>query len=690
MDVNLLEAALDYADLGYRVFPLLPGEKTPATTRGCLDATSDPDLIEEAWGNAAYNIGIATDGLLVVDIDGMSNPWLSTLGADRLYDFAGCPTCRTPRGGRHIYFKQPAGEWRNTTSVIAPNVDTRADGGYVVAPPSFLESGGGYVWLKEHELTNDLREPPAWLVDRLTKPRRDRGTVKTVDISSGGNPIPSGQRNAALTSLAGAMRRYGMTEAEIVAALHVINCSRCIPPMAEDEVEKIAKSVSRYEPDQFATAGVEHEWDGMSPVQRAKPLPSHLLKPPGTISEIIDYNLATAHRRQPILALAGALALMSVITGRKVRDDADTRTNLYILGVAGSGTGKEHARKVNKNLLYSAGADCLVGPESPASSTGLISAIKHQPAILLQWDEMGRLLATLQGKYAGPHLANVLTSLMKLFTSSDSIYYSDAYADPTKNAKINQPHAVLYGTTVPKNLYENLSEDSISDGFLGRLLIFETETPHPDYQQPARADMANIVDTIKEWVNEGGGNLSSLNPEPRTLPTTPEAAVVWEDFRAECLRLERVAEKNAPLWTRAVEKARKLALLHACSRRSEAVDLEAANWGREMATALTERLAMVAGDWIADNRGQAVRNLIVRWLKEQPGYTATLRELARTNKSITPREMDEAVKQLTEREGIAHTFTETAGGRPALKIRLLGHADGTFVTEPLAESAPIA
>ena len=48
------------------------------------------------------------------------------------------------------------------------------------------------------------------------------------------------------------------------------------------------------------------------------------------------------------------------------------------------------------------------------------------------------------------------------------------------------------------------------------------------------------------------------------------------------------------------------------------------------------------------------------------------------------------VKQLTEREGIAHTFTETAGGRPALKIRLLGHADGTFVTEPLAESAPIA
>lgn len=69
-----------------------------------------------------------------------------------------------------------------------------------------------------------------------------------------------------------------------------------------------------------------------------------LLNVPGFISRVMEHNLVTAHRPQPTLALGGALALQSALAGRQLADEAGTRTNMYILALAGSGCGKERAR----------------------------------------------------------------------------------------------------------------------------------------------------------------------------------------------------------------------------------------------------------------------------------------------------------------------------------------------------------
>lgn len=685
---DLLQAALDYADLGFRVFPLKPGEKVPASENGLLDATTDAALIEQTWQSTPYNLGIATDGMLVVDIDGRNNPWLSTLG-ERAYELMGCPIVRTPSGGSHRYFKQPAGRtFRNTTSAIAPRVDTRANGGYVVAPPSFLESGGGYQWMPEFELVSNLNEPPKWLIDLLDDDKPDRPAVITHKEHGDGNPIPSGQRNDTLARMAGVQRRYGATQAEIVASLHVTNCSRCQPPMPAAEVEQIAASICRYTPDQFATGAVEGHYYELTGAKQPNPFPVELLRPPGFLSKVIDYNLAGAYRQQPILALAGAVALLATITGRKVRDDVGTRTNLYILGVGASGSGKDRSRVVNKDLLFRANAQQFIGPESPASASGLFSAVHHQPAILLQWDEIGRLLSTLGGKFVSPHLANITTVLMKLFTSSASIYYGDAYSDREKNKFIPQPHAVLYGTTVPKNLYENMSADSISDGFLGRLLIFESETPSPDYRDPETPDPAELVELIRGWTETAkGGNLQSQHPEPMVMFSTRGAIEVWAKFRDECLELERAANENAPLWTRAIEKARKLALLHACSRGALEVGIDDARWGRAMALHLTERLSDVGADWIAQSHADANRQEIMRWLKSRPMQAATITELARAIRRLMKKERELAIEYLEE-IGAVVRWEEDTGGRRVKKIRAISaQLDGSFQHEKVLSRA---
>lgn len=63
-----------------------------------------------------------------------------------------------------------------------------------------------------------------------------------------GETIPDGQRSKTLTSLAGTMRRRGMTQEAIEAALLEENRSKCSPPLSDKDVRDIARSVSRYEP----------------------------------------------------------------------------------------------------------------------------------------------------------------------------------------------------------------------------------------------------------------------------------------------------------------------------------------------------------------------------------------------------------------------------------------------------------
>ena len=61
-------------------------------------------------------------------------------------------------------------------------------------------------------------------------------------------PIPDGQRNTALASVAGSLRRKGLEETEIYLALLEENQRRCQPPLPEKEVASIAASISRYDP----------------------------------------------------------------------------------------------------------------------------------------------------------------------------------------------------------------------------------------------------------------------------------------------------------------------------------------------------------------------------------------------------------------------------------------------------------
>lgn len=143
-------AALWYASVGLPVFPLMPGSKRPwPGSRGCRDATLDAATISRWWGvEPRSNVAIATGHLLdVVDIDGAEGiiSWCQLTETPPILGRA-----KTPRpGGWHLYI---AATGQGNRAHMLPGVDYRGVGGYVVAPPSWLEQGAGqpyagvYTW----------------------------------------------------------------------------------------------------------------------------------------------------------------------------------------------------------------------------------------------------------------------------------------------------------------------------------------------------------------------------------------------------------------------------------------------------------------------------------------------------------------------------------------------------------------
>lgn len=125
--------------LGLRMFELPYGKKAPPPKGWQEIASTDPSNIPEHC-----NIGIATGkGLLVLDFDVPKAPGqengLKTLAE---WDAKGLPQSlrvRTPSGGVHVYLKYPPDlNLKNSVKKIAPGVDVRADGGYVVGPGSVI------------------------------------------------------------------------------------------------------------------------------------------------------------------------------------------------------------------------------------------------------------------------------------------------------------------------------------------------------------------------------------------------------------------------------------------------------------------------------------------------------------------------------------------------------------------------
>lgn len=272
-----LEAALDYAELGWAVLPLhsirggsctcnsqqcnSPG-KHPRWHReylpnGVRSASADEQTIRRWFGIwPDSNVGIATgsvSGFVALDID-PRHGGIESLQALMAEHGPLTDTCvaHTGGGGLHVLFKHPGESVPNKVG-IAPGLDIRGDGGFITAPPSVHASGDSYYWDETGQPEHKPLAPlPGWLHALVTRdkisgtqaePRERLDVAKTLD------GVPEGQRNRELFRLACKFRRADLPR-EHAEGLILEAAENCEPPLpAEEALRVVANAYEKYSPE---------------------------------------------------------------------------------------------------------------------------------------------------------------------------------------------------------------------------------------------------------------------------------------------------------------------------------------------------------------------------------------------------------------------------------------------------------
>lgn len=404
-------------------------------------------------------------------------------------------------------------------------------------------------------------------------------------------------------------------------------------------------------------------------------LPIEYLRVPGFIGELMDYCLETAPYPNPTLAFSGALVAQATLAGRNVRDPADCRSNVYILSLAHSAAGKDHPRKVNARLLHAVGmSNCLA--DRLASGEGLQDALYQTPTMLAQTDEIDGMLQSINRARDG-RFESLSATLLSMYSSSNSIVPMRKLAGLGEHRVIDQPCLVLFGTAVPNHYYAALSERMLTNGFFGRMSVFEAGARGPGQEPVIKELPSRVLDTAQWWATMSIGDRGVPHGGANVVPYSIEASSLLIDVRHEVDSMydRAVAQGDAVAATvigRVTEHVRKFALLYAVSENTydPQISADAIRWARRLVTHQAHRMLFMASEHAAETPFEESVLKAIRKLREASNRTLSHSILLKRMK-MKAREFQELMDTLVERGEVESTETH-GGGRCGLVYRLVG------------------
>ena len=233
------DAAIQYAAMGWYIFPLKPNSKQPVIKAWNIKASINADQIRYWWSKwPDANIGILMgnkSGLFAVDIDPKNGGDESiTPLLNNHNQFPETATQKTGSGGSHVLFAYPEESIKTRRSYPANGIDICSDGSYIVAAPSIHPNGNPYQWTID---PTSLSNPPEWLIGLLRQ-----ASKKSINLDG---VIKEGLRNDQLFRIGCSLRSKGKSKKEMGLEIHRINTYQCDPPLPDDEVNLIIDSINQ-------------------------------------------------------------------------------------------------------------------------------------------------------------------------------------------------------------------------------------------------------------------------------------------------------------------------------------------------------------------------------------------------------------------------------------------------------------
>ncbi|MDR2391943.1 MAG: bifunctional DNA primase/polymerase [Planctomycetota bacterium] len=357
--------------------------------------------------------------------------------------------------------------------------------------------------------------------------------------------------------------------------------------------------------------------------------PRRCLKIGGFIGDVMNYSIAKAAVPNPIAALQGSMGSCAAFIGRRwaFHAEAETRSNCYLATLSGSSTGKNQARETNKEIVQAVvDAKCRNDHEAKriqamlmddfASAQGIISALSASPSTLFQVDEMDKLIKGLADN-RDRRYQDIERRLMQLYSSSTTSFIPERRArkEDTLDPIIN-PNLCIFGTATPGVFYDSLSMDSLRNGLIGRLIVFESK------EQPKRLTMRDkesrkglfepklpdsVIETAWHWLKDDWP-IVKAGPVPYDKKVIDILSDSSEDITYA--EIDKAVKEYGPecaeatIWGRFNENRNKLILIRSCSDNAlrPHITREIAEWGIDLAEYSCRLMCEAVRHHVAESR----------------------------------------------------------------------------------------
>ncbi|MDR1039447.1 MAG: bifunctional DNA primase/polymerase [Deltaproteobacteria bacterium] len=659
MVLSLLDAALALVEAGRSVIPIR--DKKPLVKwKQYQGRLPSPEEIRNWFlrlpvEKIAVITGEISGRIWVADCDGpeavawaeMNLPWT--------------PVKAVSRRGKHYYYLMPEGRSiRNGVNVRAEayvqgssQIDVRGEGGYVVVPPS-PHSDGRYLW----EVCGTWEEIPEYVFPSAMNALEPAGEGELLaEEPSQGEltyaPVSEGERNSRLARLVGHWIRKGNSCEELLYLAESWN-RRNSPPLPDSAVVSTVKSIVRSHERNY---GVEVQKD-LSVVtlfseepRETDAVPERLVTPGGLLQEIVGFVDRSSPVSFPLFSVAAGLCLLGTLVGQKIMTESLLKTNLYMIALAPSGTGKDSPLSAIETLMTETrSAEEFLGTDQLASAPALWKRLYQNPCQLFMFDELGDLMGGMTSDKKNSYKAELAKALKILFTKKGKS--SKAYADTGNDFVVHWHHVSLYGTGVPTVFWKSLSAEDVRGGFLGRAVIFDCDIPvvrvKKELDLAIPAGLAAAVSGLAAFERKFDGNLKKT-PRPLKVRKDRSASAFMDDFEDKYVRLANEHKNDRDgvdvIYTRVSENVHKIALIHAVSRTGtipNAVTLPDVTFAAELLDWSVPRTVRKIRDNISFNPQDAFRRRVLKDGRER-GYL-TAKEIYRLAQDCTAKQVEDALR----------------------------------------------
>lgn len=471
-----------------------------------------------------------------------------------------------------------------------------------------------------------------------------------------------------------------------------------VEPLSEVDFEPLRRRENEAKPVEAIVAGLAPK---PKPKAQAKPKPAtwpdapvppasaqgfeRLTYPRGLLGHAVQYVVDTAALPDRGMALAAALSACAKGLDRKVIGPTGNSTILYMLVVAETGAGKQHAINCIRMMLRAMGEEKTIVGSGIASVQsieeileGKGEKVEGKPSALVVIDEFGGFLSRISSKGQTGNVSEIPSLLQTLWGWPPELEWEGSIKVGKQMVKVYGPAFSIFGSSTERALFVALKRKEVASGFVNRNLLINVGRGALERVKP-KYDWMNCPDWLARALKEVAGPSAPADNRAlikegvvfrdfRRIGWGPGAEERWMEIERDIRRMPSVEDRE--LWIRAPEIAERIATVVAVFRGSRLIEVEDLEWAYEVVQYSTRQLVRGLDKHMLEEYEQA--DLVERIREEFRGKSVLtvgqIRKLCE-RKVNDFRKIDQAIDHLLKCGDIVELDPSEGPGRPTKKWR---------------------